>query len=123
MKPIIKNAYKTEHFTSLDNCSLASIFHPLEEKLCFDSFSLSHAVIAPYSQNKPHLLKSSTEVFYILSGKGIFHAGKEEFAIGKGSAISIPPGCVQYIENTSGRDLEFLCIVTKPWREEDEAEA
>ena len=123
MKAIIKNAEKAEHFTSLDNCTLAEVFHPLKEKLSFDSFSIAHAVIDPYSKNKPHMLKTSTEVFYILSGKGILHVDDEEYPIGKGTAVEIPAGCVQYMENKSGRDLEFLCIVTKPWTAEDEVEA
>ena len=37
-----------------------------------------------------------------------------------GQAVYIPPHALQFIENTGPVDLEFLCIVDPPWRQEDE---
>jgi mannose-6-phosphate isomerase-like protein (cupin superfamily) len=48
------------------------------------------------------------------------HIDEESLEVGAESAIYIPPGARQYIENTGDSDLEFLCIVDPAWREEDE---
>ncbi len=44
----------------------------------------------------------------------------ESEAVRPGQAIYIPPHSTQYIQNTGGSDLTFLCIVDPAWREEDE---
>lgn len=68
----------------------------------------------------PHRLMESTEVYWILSGKGRLHVGEEVCCVERGDSILIPPGTIQYIENTEEDSLEFLAIVDPAWREEDE---
>jgi mannose-6-phosphate isomerase-like protein (cupin superfamily) len=48
------------------------------------------------------------------------HINEKTFAVAPDSAIYIPPGAKQYIENTGNSDLIFLCIVDPAWRKEDE---
>ena len=48
------------------------------------------------------------------------HIDKETAKVRSGQAVYIPPGSVQFIENTGRSDLDFLCIVDPAWRPEDE---
>lgn len=82
-------------------------------------YSLAHAVVQPGAASLPHRLASS-EVYYMLAGDGVVHVGEEAGPVRAGQAVYIPPGAVQWIENSGSGDLEFLCIVDPPWREKDE---
>jgi mannose-6-phosphate isomerase-like protein (cupin superfamily) len=55
-----------------------------------------------------------------MTGQGLMHIDKESFEVGPECAVYIPPGSMQYIENTGDSDLIFLCIVDPAWRKEDE---
>jgi len=48
------------------------------------------------------------------------HIGASEKDVTVGDAIYIPPGAMQYIENSGSTDLKFLCIVDPAWRKKDE---
>ena len=37
-----------------------------------------------------------------------------------GAAVYVPPGVVQWVENTGGERLEFLCLVEPAWTGEGE---
>jgi mannose-6-phosphate isomerase-like protein (cupin superfamily) len=67
-------------------------------------------------------MKTSTEVYYILKGKGLMHIDSESKEVGAGSTVYIPPNSVQSIKNLGREDLEFICIVNPPWAHEDEAD-
>ncbi|NOX71759.1 MAG: cupin domain-containing protein [Candidatus Micrarchaeota archaeon] len=65
-------------------------------------------------------LKKSSEVYYILQGKGIMFINDETKEVRAGDAIYIPPDAVQRIKNTGDEDLIFLAIVDPAWQKEDE---
>jgi mannose-6-phosphate isomerase-like protein (cupin superfamily) len=48
------------------------------------------------------------------------HVDDEAAAVHAGHAIYVPPGALQWIENSGATELAFLCIVDPAWREEDE---
>ena len=109
------------HMRVADNCLLAELFHPLrigKDIQC--RYSIAHAQVPVGVTTLPHRLIRSSEVYYILSGTGIMHIGDEHMEIGEGQLAYIPPGKVQWIENTGTRDLIFLAICDPLWREEDE---
>ena len=83
-------------------------------------YSLAHAVLGPGVASAPHRLKSSSEVYFILEGRGIVHIDGESAEVAAGQAVYIPPRSVQHIENIGDGSLIFLCLVSPPWREEDE---
>ena len=37
-----------------------------------------------------------------------------------GTLVYVPPGALQWMENTGDRDLVFYCIVDPPWHADDE---
>ncbi|HUU74524.1 MAG TPA: hypothetical protein VMW63_00370 [Methanoregulaceae archaeon] len=47
-------------------------------------YSLAHGCVPPVKKIPPHRLKSSSEVYVILQGRGRIHVGKEEAEVGPG---------------------------------------
>jgi mannose-6-phosphate isomerase-like protein (cupin superfamily) len=101
-----------------DDTLLSELLHP-ERDVAPIRFSLAHAVLPPGRSSRRHRL-SATETYYVLSGRGIVHVGSEQKEVSRGWAVVIPPGFVQWAENTGDSDLEFLCIVDPPWQEQQE---
>jgi mannose-6-phosphate isomerase-like protein (cupin superfamily) len=115
---LIRDLKTSEKFISGDKAILCELLHPGKSPLAI-RFSLAHAVVKPGKATLPHRLKTS-EVYYVLSGSGMLHINMETAKVRSGHAAYIPPGSVQFIENTGRFDLVFLCIVDPAWRSEDE---
>jgi mannose-6-phosphate isomerase-like protein (cupin superfamily) len=105
-------------FTGGDNSILRELLHPNKSDLEI-RYSLAHAKVPAGQKTGAHKLRTS-EVYYILSGSGLMHINQEAQNISTQCAVYIPPGAVQFIENSGDSDLEFLCIVDPAWREADE---
>ena len=101
-----------------DACHLRELLNAKTDKRAY-RYSLAHAVVKPGNKTKPHALKTS-EVYYVLEGRGRMHIGDEAEEVAAGCAIDIPPEAVQWIENTGESDLVFMCIVDPAWSPEDE---
>jgi mannose-6-phosphate isomerase-like protein (cupin superfamily)/2'-5' RNA ligase len=115
---LIRHLKDCDEFTAGDDSILRELLHPDRADLKI-RYSLAHATVKPGERTKPHRLRT-TEVYYILEGRGRMHIDDAAAEIGIQSAIYIPPHSVQYIENTGDNDLVFLCIVDPAWRREDE---
>jgi mannose-6-phosphate isomerase-like protein (cupin superfamily) len=115
---IIKSLDKTAGFKAGDASSLRELLHPAKESLAI-GYSLARAEVGPGVKTLPHRLKSA-EVYVIIEGRGQMHIGGEQAEVGSGDAVYIPPGSIQYIENTGAAALVFLCIVDPAWRAADE---
>lgn len=118
-KIFIRDLIDCEEFTSGDGAILRELLHGDKDQLALN-YSLAHAVVKPEQPTTPHVLKDSSELYYILRGEGIMHINDQEEKVKPGQAIYIPPGARQYIENIGTTDLVFLCIVEPSWRAEDE---
>jgi mannose-6-phosphate isomerase-like protein (cupin superfamily) len=46
------------------------------------------------------------------------HIGAESSDLGPGDVVVIPAAAVQWIECTSDDELQFLALVSPPWRED-----
>jgi mannose-6-phosphate isomerase-like protein (cupin superfamily) len=115
---LIRHLNECSEFVSGDGCTLRELLHAGKGKFAF-RYSLAHAVVKAGQTTAPHALKTS-EVYYILEGRGRMHIGRDSEEVCAGDAVDIPPDAVQYISNTGSRDLVFLCIVDPAWRKEDE---
>jgi mannose-6-phosphate isomerase-like protein (cupin superfamily) len=105
----------------IDGSLLAELLHPdkvpgAQRLRC----SVAHAIVQPGEATLPHVLKSSTELYYILQGSGEMHIGTRSSPVHPGQIVLIPRGRSQYIKNTGTGDLVFLCIVTPKWQAADE---
>lgn len=105
-------------FIAGDMCTLRELLHPAKAPLKL-RYSLAYARVKPGRTTSRHSLKTS-EVYYILEGRGIMYIDRERRKVSSGCAVYIPPKAVQCIRNTGKKDLAFLCIVDPAWRARDE---
>jgi mannose-6-phosphate isomerase-like protein (cupin superfamily) len=105
-------------FIAGDHTILKELLHPDKAGLEL-RYSLAHATVKPGDTSYEHYLITS-EVYYILEGKGIMRIGEEIQEVFPGQAIYIPPKAWQCIHNPGPGDLKFICIVDPAWRKEDE---
>ncbi len=107
-----------EEFIAGDGSILRETLHPDKQDLAL-RYSLAHATVPPGATTLAHRLRTS-EVYFIIQGKGRMHIDKEISDVGPDDTICIPPHATQYISNTGPDDLTFICIVDPAWRREDE---
>ncbi|MDD4894392.1 MAG: cupin domain-containing protein [Candidatus Omnitrophica bacterium] len=105
-------------FISADKCILRELLHSDKGDFSF-RYSLAHAKLPAKKITIPHRLKTS-EVYYILKGRGVMYIDKESCKVSAGDVVYIPPHAKQHIKNTGNTALEFLCIVDPAWKKEDE---
>ena len=104
--------------TSGDGCRLRQLFNPLQDDLEL-GYSFAIARLGPGESATLHRLKSS-EVYYILTGRGELDVENETVEVQPGMAVYVPPQGKQRIRNTGPDELGFICIVDPAWRTEDE---
>jgi mannose-6-phosphate isomerase-like protein (cupin superfamily) len=115
---LVSNLDSHPAFVAGDGTHLREILHP-DQSDAEIPYSIAHASVKPGEASQPHTLRGS-EVYYILSGIGGMYVGDEQAEVSANSVIYVPPGALQYIQNTGSEDLVFLCIVQPAWRAEDE---
>lgn len=116
---LVRKLRSCPEITAADGTRLRELLHPDREYEFSGRYSLAHASLPPGATSLRHVL-TSDEVYYILSGRGVMHVDDESAEVGAGDTIDIPAGSIQWIENISERELEFLCIVDPAWQADDE---
>ncbi|MDA0771580.1 MAG: cupin domain-containing protein [Cyanobacteria bacterium] len=114
----IRKLMDCEEFIAGDNTMLREILHPDKAPLDL-RYSLAHAKVPIGKTTYLHSLKTS-EIYYILEGKGKMFINDECATLEPGDTVYIPPNAKQCIENISDQELVFICIVDPAWKEEDE---
>ncbi len=118
---LVKRLLACKEIVAGDETRLREILNPEHDMRDLRlHYSLAHAIVRPGQTTLPHRLKTSSEVYYILQGRGVMTIDDESLNVGPGDTVYIPPDSVQYIKNIGNEDLAFLCIVSPPWRETDE---
>lgn len=115
---LVQKLNDCDEFMAGDSTRLRELLHPDKQPLAL-RYSLAHATLPVGETSQPHSLKTS-EVYYILSGKGEMHIGDETQLVESGDAVYIPPQARQFIANCGSEPLIFICIVDPAWRKEDE---
>ncbi|MGB5960897.1 MAG: cupin domain-containing protein [Coleofasciculaceae cyanobacterium] len=105
-------------FIAGDGTQLRELLHPDKQPLEL-RYSLAHATVQSGQTSVLHSLTTS-EVYYILSGRGEMHIDEQKELVEPGDTIYIPPNAKQYIHNSGTEPLVFICIVDPAWRKEDE---
>lgn len=118
----VKDLRDCSRFIALDGTEICELLHPdREDEELFMGYSLDHARLGPGEASRPHRLKTSSEVYLILEGRGRMKIDGESRHVGPGQAIYIGPGSLQWASRTSEMDpWSSSCLVYPPWREEDE---
>jgi mannose-6-phosphate isomerase-like protein (cupin superfamily) len=94
-------------------------FHP-HNTLDGINYSLAQFTLEPGKKSKLHKIRSS-EIYYILEGKGNLKIDEETYDIEKDDSVYVPPNSKQCIENSGSVNLKFLCIVEPAWKADDES--
>ncbi len=115
---LVQKLNACDEFIAGDNTHLRELLHPDKQPLVL-RYSLAHATLPVGQTSQLHSLKTS-EVYYILSGKGEMHIEDETQLVEPGDAVYIPPHARQFIHNYGNEPLVFICIVDPAWRQEDE---
>jgi mannose-6-phosphate isomerase-like protein (cupin superfamily) len=113
----VKRLAGCEAIIANDLTELRELLHPDHDGQPV-GYSLAHAVIRPGRRSIRHHLEGASEVYYLLSGSGRMHIDGEAREVRAGDALLIPPGAVQFLENTGEEDLAFLAIVEPGWQPE-----
>ncbi len=114
----VKKLLDCPEFIAGDNTILRELLHPDKHPLEL-RYSFAHATLPVGKTSQPHSLKTS-EVYYILTGKGEMHIDEEIQIVEPGDAVYIPPNAKQFIHSCGSEPLVFICIVDPAWRKEDE---
>lgn len=123
-EPVVKRLGDLPRFTAPDGSDLAEVLHPHREALPGEgAFSLSWARLAPGGATLPHRLEGRSETYWILEGTGTMTVGSRRVLLEPGTAVLVPPGVAQWVENQGEGDLAFLCLVCPPWTEESDRRA
>jgi len=115
---LVQKLNACDEFIAGDSTHLRELLHPDKQPLVL-RYSLAHATLPVGQTSQLHSLKTS-EVYYILSGKGEMHIEDETQLVEPGDAVYIPPHARQFIHNYGNEPLVFICIVDPAWRQEDE---
>ena len=115
---IIKNQKNSTKITGNEGAIIYDLLNPTHVKNAIRyrlvQVSLSHGKSTLF-----HMMKTS-EVYYILEGRGTLHINNASKNVKSGDTIFVKPGSKQHIENIGSEDLKFLCIVDPAWKKDDE---
>lgn len=114
----VKNLRDCVEFTAQDGCGIRELLHPEQDAPALP-YSLAYARVETGKATYRHQLKQ-TEIYFILKGSGRMHIGAESRQVSTWDAVVIPAQAQQWIENTGPDTLEFLAVVSPPWRAEDD---
>jgi mannose-6-phosphate isomerase-like protein (cupin superfamily) len=115
---LIKRLKECGEITAGDGTRLRELLHPQRDPAGV-RYSLAVARLAPGQSSLPHRLKTS-EVYYLIEGKGEMHVDNEAARVQAGDAVYIPPGATQRLSNSGPEEIAFICIVDPAWQAEDE---
>ncbi len=119
---LVKRIPDCREFEANDGTLLREVLHPKNEDIAFKC-SIAHARVPARGKSVPHVLGARAEAYIFLMGKGIMHIGGESAEVEEGCVACVPPGAVQWVENTGNSDLAFLCVVDPAWSAEDDRRA
>lgn len=116
---LIKNTNLLPAFLAGDLTQIKELLHPKNDGIELN-YSLALATLEVGESSLPHRLVGSSEVYFLLEGAGEMHLDEQVREVAAGDLIFIPANALQFIKNTGGGRLAFLCIVSPPWSPEDE---
>jgi len=114
----IKQNSKIDFIEGDEGVKIKEYFHP-HNTLNGINYSIAQFSLDVGKKTKLHKIKSS-EIYYILEGKGNLKINEEIFYLEKNDSAYIPPNSKQFIENIGSENLRFLCIVEPAWKAEED---
>jgi mannose-6-phosphate isomerase-like protein (cupin superfamily) len=115
---VIARVEACREFLAGDHTLLRELLRPTPSRVAV-GYSLAYGRLEAGTRSKRHRLASS-EVYYFLSGHGVFWIDQESTTVERGTIVYVPPRAVQWLDNTGVTAMEFLCLVDPAWKPEDE---
>jgi cytosine deaminase len=106
-------------FIASDKTLVQEILHPSRTGIDLP-FSIARASLNPGEQSHPHRLPVSTEIYLIRTGHGKMHIDGIVTPVSSGDVVVVPPNSVQYLVNNGIIPILFDCLVTPPWKAEED---
>jgi len=107
MKGIKIEYDSVDPYTTKDGSVIRELIHP--DLQGNKKQSLAEATIPVDFITELHRHVKSEEIYHILSGTGRMVLEMEQFEVGPGDSILIPPGTPHQIQNTGTAPLKILC--------------
>ena len=104
-------------FITKDGSEIRELMHPSAHGN--HAQSLAEAIVAPGATTRLHRHHRSEELYHITAGHGDMTLGEENFAVGRGDSICIPPGTPHRIANTGTEPLHILCCCAPAYADDD----
>lgn len=73
----------------------------------------SHARLRPGEEVAYHTHEDEFEIYYILTGSGIYNDNGTEVAVESGAITHTPTGCGHSLKNTGSEMLEFIALIVQ----------
>ena len=87
----------------------------LRELISLTNVSVAHVVMQSNAVSLLHSHQKMWEIYYILSGEGIFYQDNNRFQVAKWSHIVLPPTSTHKLQNTWTETLEHLVFAVPPF--------
>ena len=115
MQPQIIRPDETAEFWTGEKCHILELWN----RDSSPALSVARTRVEPGVSTQPHSLDETAELYVMIAGEGIMHVeGLEQQRVTVGDCVAIPPGAVQWIENTGSCDLLFYAVCTPRFRPE-----
>lgn len=115
---MIRTRYdEAEPYTTKDGSVIRELMHPALHGGRMQS--LAEATVPPGAATKLHRHAASEELYHITEGSGSMTLGGEQFDVGPGDTVLIPPRTPHRIANTGAGPLRILCACAPPYAHED----
>lgn len=75
-----------------------------------DDLKMGLISVRPHDALPVHTHDHEDQLYYVLEGEGTIRMNDQEFALGPGKAVTIPPGVAHGVRNESEKPLRYLDI-------------
>ena len=114
----MKTRYReVEPYTTKDGSTIRELMHPQVHGN--RNQSLAEAIVEPGAATRLHAHAVTEEIYHITAGSGVMVLGGEEFPVGPGDTVCIPPGTPHRVRNTGATPLQILCACCPPYSHDD----
>lgn len=104
-------------FITKDGSVIRELMHPSTHG--YHAQSLAEAIVAPGATTHLHRHHQSEELYHITAGRGHMTLGEENFDVGPGDTLCVPPGTPHCIANTGTEPLHILCCCAPAYAHDD----
>ena len=97
-------------FSSLDDLGEGPGFRKIRQALGIRAFGVNAIVIAPGVVGRPHYHELQDELYFVHSGRAIFHVDGEARELGPGGLLHVESTTPRRVMNAGDEDLVLLVV-------------